>query len=184
MATEPRRVVLTYEDLLETPDDGKRYEILEGELYVTAAPNLAHQHCVGMLLQIIGPHVRGQGLGRIFIAPTDVLLSNISVVEPDLVFISRQRLDLLTPANVRGAPDLAIEVLSPSTERTDRGRKMEVYRQYGVPHYWLVDPAARFAEAHRLVEGQYQLAARADGDETFSAPPFPELSIPLAELWS
>src|SRR5207248_6750643 len=118
VATQPGRIVLTYEDLLDTPDDGKRYEILEGDLYLTAAPNLAHQHCVGMLLQIIGPHVRGRGLGRIYIAPTDVLLSNISVVEPDLVFVSRERLDVLTPANVRGTPDLAIEVLSPSTERT------------------------------------------------------------------
>ena len=93
---------------------------------MTAAPNLAHQHCVGMLLQIIGPHVRERGLGRIYVAPADVLLSNISVVEPDLVFISRERLDLLTPANVRGTPDLAIEVLSPSTERIDRGRKMQI----------------------------------------------------------
>ena len=176
--------MLTYQDLLDTPDDGRRYEILEGELYVTAAPNLAHQHCVGMLLQIIGPHVRVRGLGRIFVAPTDVLLSDVSVVEPDLVFISRQRLDVLTPANVAGTPDLAIEVLSPSSEWTDRGRKMQLYRQYAVPNYWLVDPASRVAEAHRLVEGGYELAARADGDETFSAPPFPELAIPLAELWS
>jgi Uma2 family endonuclease len=184
VASQPGRIVLTYEDLLDTPDDGKRYEILEGDLYVTAAPNLAHQHCVGMLLQIIGPHVRERGLGRIYVAPADVLLSNISVVEPDLVFISRQRLDLLTPANVRGTPDLAIEVLSPSTERTDRGRKMQIYGQYGLEHYWLVDPAARFVEAYRLVEGRYELAARARDDEPLCAPPFPELTIPLAELWS
>jgi Uma2 family endonuclease len=176
--------VLTYQDLLDTPDDGKRYEILEGELYVTAAPNLAHQHCVGMLLVLILPHVRERGLGRIFVAPADVLLSDISVVEPDLVFISRERLDLLTPANVRGTPDLAIEVLSPSTERTDRGRKMQIYAQYGVPHYWLLDPAARIAETYRLVEGRYELAARARDDEELCAQPFPELSIPLAELWS
>jgi len=176
--------VLTYDDLLLTPDDGKRYEILEGDLYVTAAPNLAHQHCVGMLLQIIAPHVRTGGLGRVYVAPADVLLSNISVVEPDLVFVSRERLAILTAANVRGTPDLAIEVLTPSTESVDRGRKMQIYAQYGLPHYWLVDPAARFAEAYRLGVGGYELAARAEGEQPFTAPPFPELTIPLAELWS
>jgi Uma2 family endonuclease len=128
--------------------------------------------------------VRERGLGRIYVAPADVLLSNISVVEPDLVFISRQRLDLLTPANIRGTPDLAIEVLSPSTERTDRGRKMQIYAQYGLPHYWLLDSAARVAEARRLIEGRYELAARARDDEELRAPPFPDLAIPLAELWS
>jgi Uma2 family endonuclease len=184
MATRPNRVIFTYEDLLQFPEDGKRYEILEGELVVTPAPNLGHQGASIALSTILYLHVEQHGLGTVLAAPCDVLLSEISVVEPDLLFVSRERREIMERAFVRGAPDLVVEILSPSTARRDREAKMKLYGQYGVPNYWLIDPEAREALAFALQDGEYHQTARAHDDETFSAPPFPELAIPLGKLWS
>jgi Uma2 family endonuclease len=184
MVTRPNRVVFTYEDLLQFPEDGKRYEILEGELVVTPAPNLGHQGASIALATILYLHVEQHGLGTVLAAPCDVLLSEISVVEPDLLFVSRARRQILERAFVRGAPDLVVEILSPSTARRDREAKAKLYAQYGVPNYWLIDPDARQAVAYVLQGGEYRQTALAQHDEPFSAPPFPDLAIPLSKLWS
>src|SRR5215831_18447125 len=114
------RIVLTYADLATTPADGKRYELLEGELYVTAAPRLRHQQIASNLYLLLGPHVRQAGLGEILFAPLDVILSNITVIEPDLVYVDTARLDRLSDRGIEGPPTLVIEILSPSTAAADR----------------------------------------------------------------
>jgi Uma2 family endonuclease len=131
MAT--RRVVLTYEDYRAMPDDGRRYEILEGEVAVTATPAVAHQLIVGNLYWMLRGHVQTRSLGQVYLSPLTVILADTTVAEPDLVYVDRSRAGLVTDRGIHGAPTLAVEVHSPSTASTDRGPKFQLYARYGIP---------------------------------------------------
>ena len=109
------RVRLTYEDYAALPDDGRRYELHEGELSVTPAPGTDHQDILGNLFVIIRGHVRARGLGRVFVAPVDCILADITVVQPDIVFVAAARLPVISSRGIEGAPTLAVEIISPST---------------------------------------------------------------------
>lgn len=141
---------LTYADLQAMPDDNHRHELLNGELFVSPAPKLRHQRLVVRLSTAFSVHIDGHGGGEVFIAPTDVVLSDINVVEPDLLFIADAQREILTEANIQGVPSLVIEVVSDS--RQDRVRKRDVYAQFGVPEYWIIDPEADRVEVYRLLE--------------------------------
>src|SRR6266851_2987465 len=123
---------LTYEDLRKMPEDGKRYELIDGEVYMTPSPNTKHQTIVGNLHMALRQFVDNRGLGKIFLAPFDVVFGERTAVQPDLLFIRKSRLSILTDLNVQGAPDLVIEVLSPSTASFDRETKLQVYARAGV----------------------------------------------------
>lgn len=174
---------LTYEDYCALPDDGLRYEIIEGFLFSEPSPWRAHQQVAGNLFVILRTHVRERDLGEVFIAPFDVILNRRTVVVPDLVFVTRNRAGVVTERAVEGAPDLIVEILSPGTARRDRVAKLNAYARRGVPHYWLVDPRAQTLEALELGEGSYRLAVAVGGDDTFRPGLFPDLVIPLRELW-
>jgi Uma2 family endonuclease len=177
------RCGLTYEDYCALPDDGLRYEIVNGALFAEPSPRRAHQEVAAKLLLILYPHVLARGLGKVYIAPFDVILDRSSVVVPDLVFVARDRLGIVAERGVEGAPDLIIEILSPGTARRDRVAKLNAYAGHGVRHYWLVDPEAKTLEAFELVESTYHLVAAVAGDDDFHPVLFPELMIPLPELW-
>jgi len=179
MASEPERIVLTYQDLQDLPEDRNRYEIYEGELAVTAAPTPRHQAVVRRLLVLLDGYVSAHDLGEVFDAPIDVKLSDISVVEPDLVYIAKSRQEIIGERFIEGPPDLVVEVLSPSTASRDRRAKRALYAHHGVPHYWLFDLTEQTAVALTLVTNRYQQVAKAGPDEVFSAPPFPDLAVPL-----
>lgn len=183
MASEPERVILTYEDLVEIPNDRNRYEIVEGELQVTAAPNISHQATSGNLYFLLSGYVRRHDLGTVLTAPCDVYLSEISVVEPDLLFVSNERREIIQRQYIRGAPDLVVEILSPSTSHVDRHVKMQLYLRYAIANYWRLDPDRQQFVAYALDHGQYRQVALARENETVSAPPFPDLVIPLADVW-
>lgn len=183
MAVVANRVILTYEDYLELPNDRNRYEILEGELEVNPAPNVAHQRAVVNLSYLLVAYTRTRHLGEVLVAPTDVILSDITIVQPDLLFVSSARASIVLPQHVRGAPDLVVEVISPTSEKTDRELKRQIYARYGVRCYWLVDPAARMITAFALDGDQYRQVATASGDEMFRAAPLADLDIRLAEVW-
>jgi Uma2 family endonuclease len=138
MSTALRRY--TYRDLLDTPDDGQRYEILDGELIVSAAPLVKHQWFLYVLSRRFGDHVDRRRLGRIYFAPIDVLFSTGDTVEPDMIFIRKDRLHIVETALVNGPPDALLEVLSPTTRDRDLGRKRALYESEGVPEYWIADP--------------------------------------------
>src|SRR3954466_8614257 len=121
------KIVLTYEDYAALPDDGNRYELHEGELSVTPSPSAGHQLVIGNLFLILAPHVRASGRGQLFLSPFDCIMTNITVVEPDLVYIDEARMALLSERAIEGSPTLAIEVLSPSSIRIDRRRKLSLY---------------------------------------------------------
>jgi Uma2 family endonuclease len=179
----PHPVVLTYADLQCMPEDGRRYEILHGELHVTPAPSTAHQRISRNLGFLLHGHVQSRGFGEVLYAPVDVILDRVTVVQPDLVFIASARLGMVRDRAVEGAPDLVVEILSPSTEQRDRGAKQQVYARYGVLHYWLVDGAARTLTELVLAHGAYTQRAVHQLGEPFRSAALPELSIDLGTVF-
>ncbi len=184
MAMTPTRVVLTYRDYEALPNDGRRYEIHEGELSVTAAPRTKHQEVSIKLASALHVHATTRGLGKVFAAPIAVVLSDTTIVEPDIVYVATDRLGLISERGIEGAPTLAVEILSPTTAQIDRTTKMQLYARYGVPWYWIVDPDSRTVEVYALGEGGYALSTRVAGDEQLSAEPLTDLVIPPTSLWA
>jgi Uma2 family endonuclease len=178
------KIVLTYDDYRLLPADRNRYEILDGELSVTPAPTTRHQMVLGNLHRILANHILANQLGRLFIAPTDLILASTTVVQPDLAFLANDRLHLITERAIEGPPTLIIEILSPTTSSTDRLTKGQLYARYQVLHYWLVDPNQRILEAYELARDHYNLVASVQNAEVFTPSLFPGLSIQLTDLWS
>jgi Uma2 family endonuclease len=178
------RVKLTYQDYLELPDDGKQYQIIEGDLVVTPAPGRPHQGTCGNLYSILRPHILGDALGELYFAPFDVILDESTIVQPDLLFIDHERIPMLTDRGMNGPPTLVVEILSPSSNRIDRVRKLQIYARFGVPHYWIVDPHSRYIEAYELAGETYELTGYLQGTASGSLPPFPDLEIRLVDVWS
>ena len=177
------RVVLTYEDYAALPDDGRRYEIHDGELSVTPAPGTRHQRISGRLSDLLRAHVQATGLGEVLYAPVDVILTRTSVVQPDLIYIAPAQASRVSARGIEGAPTLAIEILSPGTTTIDRSTKLQLYARHGVPYYWIVDPEARTLEAYELAGSVYRLVSRAAGAASVSLPPFPDLAFVPGALW-
>ncbi len=170
----------TYEDYLHFPDDGKRYEIVEGEVFVTPAPNMRHQDIVGWLFVRLYQHVDRHGGGRVYVAPVDVVLSPTNVVEPDILFVADADKDRITRANLQGPPTLAVEVLSDA--RHDRVRKRRLYAQFGVAEYWIVDPDGERVEVHRLAGQEYPTPTLLEAGTELTTVLLPGLSIDVTAL--
>jgi Uma2 family endonuclease len=177
------RVILTYDDYAALPDDGRRYELYEGELTVTPAPRPRHQLVIGNLYMLMGQHVRRHGLGEVFLSPIDVILSPITVLQPDLVYVERARLGIVTERAIEGAPTLVVEVLSPSTNVRDRGIKQALYARHGVPYYWIVDPTTRVVQALHRGGGSYETVATLDEAAPAALPPLAGLTLDPAAVW-
>ncbi len=179
----PEASKLTYEDYVTLPDDGRRYEILDGELAVSPSPTSAHQLVSENLSFGLSAWVRARGLGRIWYAPLDLILEPSVVMQPDIFFISNARSSIVTKRGVEGAPDLVIEILSESTAARDRGVKMHIYARHGIARYWIVDVDRRTLEVHALRDPDYELTA------TYSDSEIAQLDVPdgfvlrLAEIW-
>ena len=177
------RVRLTYEDYAALPDDGRRYELHEGELSVTPSPGTSHQATLRNLLVILHGHVSARGLGEVFPAPLDCILEDVTVVQPDLVFIETARRSVVSQRGIEGAPTLVVEVISPSSGLIDRRRKLQLYARYAVPYYWIVDPPARTSEAHTLAQGAYREAGVLSGATPASLSPFADLILHPQDVW-
>lgn len=173
---------LTHRDLEHTPEDGNLYEIIDGELHVTPAPTFAHQLVISHLMRIIAPFVHAHRLGAIFTSGLKVVLGEPTGVEPDLVFVSTKRMELMRADGYHGAPDLLIEVVS-SRPQLDRYVKFRKYASAGVPHYWIADPSTRTLEIYRLDGATYRLAHELEGKGGLETELFPGLTIEIAELW-
>jgi Uma2 family endonuclease len=180
LIAEPIR--LTYEDFCALPDDGKRYEILDGDLYVSPSPFTAHQAVVGNLFVMLTDYVRSRKLGRVFVAPYDVVLDRHDVVEPDLIYVSKANATIITHKNIQGSPDLLVEVLSDSTRERDTRDKRNIYARCGVPWYWIVDPEGPRVMELKLLERAYAVVADLSGEAVWTPALFPESTIRLPEL--
>jgi Uma2 family endonuclease len=177
------RVALTYRDYEALPADGRRYELHDGELSVTPAPSSQHQIVVRNLFRVLDAHVKSRALGEVLFAPLDVVLADISIVQPDIIYLDLARLGALSRRGVEGPPTLAVEVLSPSTARIDRVTKLDLYARHGVPYFWLVDPEERRVEAFALGPDGYAPAIHAAGRDPVGLPPFPDLALVPDSLW-
>ena len=176
------RIRFTYNDYLLLPED-KRYEILDGELYVVAAPNTKHQKVSLNLVVALFQHVKASGLGQILEAPCDVVLSAENVVQPDILFIRKERLGIIGELNLQGAPDIAIEILSEATRRKDLEVKRKIYAGFGVPEYWIVDPEADTVEVLVWSELGYVAAGVFRKPDRLSSPLLPDLKLPLSDIF-
>lgn len=181
------RTLWTYEDYAAMPEDGKRYEIHDGELCELTSPHGRHQIVSGNLYDVLRAHVKARRLGIVIYAPFDVILSArptaTTVLQPDLIYIDASRQRALKMRGVDGAPTLVVEIFSPSTIRIDRGRKRGLYARYGVPYLWFVDPIARSVEALVLTAAEYTVAARVSGEQPVDLPPFSDLGLVPDSLW-
>lgn len=181
----PERLQLTYDDYCLLPADGKRHEIIEGEHYLTPASFIRHQAIVTRLTRMLDEHVDEKCLGTVLTSPVDVVLSPTNVVQPDIVFVASARRDVLSDANIQGAPDLVVEVLSPTTRRVDQTTKRKLYERFGVQEYWLVDPDAETVEVLRRQRGELAAigAPTAGRGDVLESPLLPGLGIALADLF-
>lgn len=174
---------LTVDEYMELPNDGKRYQILDGELDVTPAPRPRHQKILGRMFSILERALDLKGQGDVYIAPTDVILDDFNVLQPDLLFVRKERTHIIEDDNIKGTPDLIVEVFSPSTRRTDVLVKARIYERFGVPSYWTLDPDIDRMELFRLEGPAYVLAAAGSSPEVLRPSEFPGLELPLAEVF-
>ncbi len=177
------KLKLTYQDYVLLPDDGKRYEILDGDLYVTPSPTARHQKISRNLFLSLAQHVQTHGLGEVFYAPLDVILAEDSIAQPDILFISNERLPIVRDW-VHGAPDLVIEILSPGTRERDRTLKRHLYARHGVRELWLVDPETKTVEVHSLDPATETVPRTFSERDILASDALPALRLPLKPIWA
>ena len=186
MQSVPDRVKLTYADLLALPDDGLRHELIDGEHFVTPSPGSVHQLIAGNLYFWIRTYLVGHPIGVIMLAPFDIVLTDFDVVEPDLIYFSRRRFEeIVGERNARGAPDLAVEVLSPSTRLRDEVTKRRLYERSGVREYWVVDPELETVKVYRAAAGRLvkEPELSLESNDALASPLFPDMNLPLSEIF-
>lgn len=182
MTTRPR-VRFSAEDIFDVPDDQYRYEVIEGDLYLSPSPSWIHQRSLFNLARRLDNWVDPRRLGKIVLAPLGVVLDDANGVQPDLMYISNERAGIISQRGLEGPPDLVVAVLSPSTESRDRGIKFKRYGASGIPHYSMLAPETKSLEAYRLGEDGYALVGVFGQGTVFQPELFPGLEIPIDELW-
>jgi Uma2 family endonuclease len=179
-------VRLTYDDFLLFPDDGKRHELIDGVHYVTPSPNMGHQRILGKLHLAIGNYLEANPIGEVFFAPLDVVISQFDIVEPDLLYLSRERAaSVEVPEHIRGVPELVVEVASKSTRKRDQTLKRALYERSGVSEYWTVDPDTQVIRVYRNSDDGFgkPTELRRDAGDTLTTPLLPGLAISLERVF-
>ena len=174
---------MSYEEFMALPETaGKRYELIEGELIVNPSPVTKHQRLVRKLLTTIDRYFEEHGGGEV-LCSLDVVLSPATVLEPDLLIIRSERSALLGEKNMRGAPDIAIEILSEGTRRRDIVVKRRLYEQFGVDEYWIVDPEIDSIQIYRRRGKAFERAAELETGDTLTSPLLPGFALPLKKVF-
>jgi Uma2 family endonuclease len=185
MSTQPRSTKLTYEDYLLFPDNGKRHELIQGDHYMTPAPSTKHQRISRNLVIAMGAFIRQHALGELLDAPCDVIFSVEDIVQPDVLFVTSARKGIVTEDNIKGAPDLIVEILSDATRKKDEVTKRKLYERFDVSEYWIVDPELETVKVFRLSDHQYIRTAElsTEAHDTLTTPLLPEFRLALADLF-
>lgn len=174
----------TFEDYLKLPDNGMRYEVIEGDLFMSDAPSPKHQEVILRLAIFLFSFVDEHQLGKLYQSPIDVVMADLATpVQPDLLFIANDRLDIVQEKRIVGVPNLVIEVLSPGTAGVDRNRKFKTYARVGVKEYWLVDPDENILEIYVLRGQAYALLGTFQKNDTISSEVLAELSLPARHIF-
>lgn len=185
MAKTRPHIKYSVEDYLNVAEsETESYELLEGELVMVPAPSWFHQIILKRLFRALDAFVSTHDLGEVQFAPLDVELAEHVVAQPDLIFLSQDRLDLVQEGRVRGAPDLVVEILSPSTEGRDRTTKRTLYARHGVAEYWLVDPEAQTIEVLSLGDEGFTQTRLFEREDTLTSPRWEGLAMPLADVFA
>ena len=180
MATKAE-IKFTYEDYAHMSED-KRCELIEGEFFMTPSPITIHQRISKRIELALCKFVEGNNLGEIFHALFDIVLSDENVVQPDILFISKERSQIITEKNVQGSPDLVVEIISPATEHRDRVTKRKLYAKYDVREFWLVDPQSKTIEVMPAGKAGFKTVHIYQRDEVLKSPLLEGIEIPLSEV--
>ncbi len=179
----PRQGSWTYDDYATLPDDGQRYEIVNGVLLMTPAPTPNHQSISAWFTYYLLMHVQLAGRGRVFPGPVDVELGPKNVFEPDGVVLLNEHLNRVAAKRIIGAPDLVVEIASPSTAAIDRVTKYEIYARSGIPEYWIAKPTDRTIEVLILENGEYYSAGIFRGEQLLLSRIVPELPVRVEQFF-
>ena len=177
--------LLTIDDLAATPDDGNRYELIEGELLVSRAPSITHQRIIHNFQVSIGVYLVRNPIG-ILVPGAGLIFNDFNGVIPDLVFVSEERrAEIASGEKLTGAPDLVIEVMSPGAENRQRDLvvKRQLYGRFGVKEYWVVDPVSRVIEIYRLRQQSLEKVATCSDKDEITSPLFPGLQLRAEEIF-
>ena len=180
---EAGRGQFTYEDLLHTPDDGKRYEVLEGDLVVSPSPSWKHQRVSRKLNALLAIAEQAEH-GYAVYAPMDVVFGPHDVAEPDLLFITKGNARLITDDNIQGPPDLVVEIISPNSRKRDVIIKRDIYERYGVRFYWLVDPEEETVRVFELKDGVYGEPVTLKAGQQLGCALFPGITQDVGQLFA
>lgn len=180
----PQTKSLTYDDYRTLPDDGKQYELIGGELLMSPSPTYFHQVISRNLFKVLDQHVAENKLGEILYAPFDVVLSMRDVVQPDLMYVSRERADIIAENNVVEVPDVVIEILSEATETSDRIRKKTLYETYGASAYWIVDPGDKTIDQFILQGETFRLNGTFGPSQQLTSPVIEGLTVPVEHVFA
>jgi Uma2 family endonuclease len=178
-----RQRALTAEDLEGLPDDGNRYEIIGGHLIVSPSPSIRHQRVSFELAGALYLYLKQSGAGEGYSAPTDVSLSPNDVVQPDILVVLREHQNIVVEQGIFGAPDLVIEILSPSSTATDFLRKSHLYERFGVPEYWIVDPVGESVVIQTLQDGRYVAGQELGVDDMLRSSVLDGFEVELATIF-
>jgi Uma2 family endonuclease len=179
----PKQGFWTYDDYAAIPGDGKRYEILNGVLYMSPSQSWSHQEIVGEIFAHLRMYTRTTGSGGVFMAPIDVELAPNTTFQPDVVVLLKASQKKLKERHIVGAPDLVVEVVSPGSETHDRHRKIDAYARAGVPEYWIVDPDSRTVEVLTLEDGEYHSQGVYRGKATLPSQIVPGLLVHVEQFF-
>lgn len=179
----PKQGQWTYDDYAALPDDGNRYEIIAGVLYMSPAPTWSHQDIVGAFYRHLYDYVTMAGLGGAFTSPVDVELAPGDTVQPDVVVLLYKNREKLNQHHIVGAPDLVVEVVSPGSATHDRHRKLLAYARAGVPEYWIADPFTRTVEVLELDRGDYASLGVFRGKAVLPSEIVPGFPVPVEKFF-
>ena len=184
MVQGPEQGLWTYEDYTAIPDDGKRYEVVNGVLFMSPSPDQQHQDTAGAIFAYLWNHINLGTLGRVYTAPFDVELASHTVCQPDIIVILNANISKISAKRIIGAPDLVVEVASPSTARYDRREKLDAYARSGVTEYWIAEPTSRTIEILTIKAGTYHSHGIFEGKMTLSSTVIPGFPIHAEQFFA